>query len=98
MLVADSGAFIRTSPLEKWSSHVVTVKEVVTEVRDEATRSRLQILPYELHLKEPSQAALQHGEFSLFTAPQNAQNGWKCRNWCHLTFDAVLPQTPLPLG
>lgn len=62
VLVADSGAFIRTSPLEKWSQYVVTVREVVTEVRDENTRQRLQVLPYELHIQEPSQEALHHGE------------------------------------
>lgn len=62
VLVADSGAFIRTSPLEKWSPYVVTVREVVTEVRDENTRRRLQVLPYELHIQEPSHAAFQHGE------------------------------------
>lgn len=60
VLVVDSGALIKTSPLEKWSPYLVTVKEVLTEVRDENARSRLQVLPYELHFKEPSQQAQQH--------------------------------------
>lgn len=64
VLVADSGAFIK-APLEKWSSSVVTVKEVVAEVRDENTRRRLQVLPYELHLQEPTQEALHHGRLLL---------------------------------
>ncbi len=61
VLVVDSGAFIKAAPLEKWSSNVVTVKEVMSEIKDEATRRRLQVLPYELHFKEPTLAALRHG-------------------------------------
>ncbi len=62
MLVADSGAFLRAAPIEKWSQYVVTVREVVAEVRDENTRRRLQVLPYELHIEEPSRASVSHGE------------------------------------
>jgi len=61
VLVADSGPLLRGVPLETWSSQVVTVKGVVSEVRDERTRRRLQVLPYELQVKEPSQEALHFG-------------------------------------
>ena len=64
VLVADSGAFIKGASLEQWSSSVVTVKEVLSEIRDSNTRRRLQVLAYELSFSEPSQAALRHGEFS----------------------------------
>ncbi len=63
VLVADSGAFIKGVPLENWSSKVVTVKEVVEEIRDEATRRRLQVLPYELNFTTPTFSALQHGNY-----------------------------------
>lgn len=33
--------------------NVYTIPEVVAEIRDSATRQRLQVLPYELLLKEP---------------------------------------------
>lgn len=62
VLVADSGAFIKGAHLEYWSPWVVTVKEVVSEVKDEAVRRMLQVLPYELHLKEPTQEALSYGK------------------------------------
>lgn len=62
VLVADSGAFIKAAPLERWSGNVVTVKEVVSEIRDADTRQRLQILPYILGFREPSQEALHHGK------------------------------------
>ena len=62
VLVADSGAFIKAAPLEKWAGKVLTVKEVVEEIRDVHTRRRFQVLPYELVFREPSQEALHHGE------------------------------------
>ena len=62
LLVADSGAFIKGAPLQEWSENVVTVKEVVTEIRDARTRQRLQFLPYNLTFREPSHSAIQHGE------------------------------------
>ena len=61
VLVADSGAFIKGAPLEKWSSKVVTVSDVISEIRDKATRERLQVLPYDLTFREPSADSLQHG-------------------------------------
>lgn len=61
ILVVDAGPFIRGVPLQKWSNKIVTVREVVSEIRDKATRERLQVLPYELVFKEPSTEALQHG-------------------------------------
>ena len=64
-LVADSGAFIKAAPLEKWSGNVITVKEVVSEIRDVNTRRKLQVLPYELTFREPSQEALHQGQDSI---------------------------------
>ena len=61
-LVADSGAFIKAAPLERWSKAVYTVKEVVDEIRDTNTRRRLQVLPYELVFREPSQEAIRCGK------------------------------------
>ena len=61
VLVADAGAFIKGAPLREWSSKVVTVRDVVAEIRDKSTRERLQVLPYELAFREPSTEALQHG-------------------------------------
>ena len=65
VLVADSGAFIKAAPLQRWSSRVVTVKEVAAELRDEYTRRRMQFLPYALTFREPSQEALSHGGWGL---------------------------------
>ena len=64
VLVADAGPFIKGAPLQKWSSNVVTVREVIAEIKDKATRERLQVLPYELSFREPSIEAIQHGRIS----------------------------------
>ena len=61
VLVADSGAFIKHAPLEKWSPKVVTVKEVLSELRDDNTRRRLQASPFEVHFREPTLSSIQHG-------------------------------------
>ncbi|XP_068941574.1 RNA-binding protein NOB1 isoform X1 [Petaurus breviceps papuanus] len=52
-VVADAGAFLRDAALQDIGKTVYTIREVVTEIRDKATRRRLAVLPYELHFKEP---------------------------------------------
>ncbi|XP_007477427.1 RNA-binding protein NOB1 [Monodelphis domestica] len=52
-VVADAGAFLRDAALQNIGKTIYTIKEVVTEIRDKATRRRLAVLPYELHYKEP---------------------------------------------
>lgn len=67
-LVADSAAFLRNVPLHQMAQHVLTVPEVVAEIRDKATRERLQVLPYELQLRDPSDEAIrQVSEFARQT-------------------------------
>jgi len=60
-LVVDSGAFIKGAPLQDWSTSLVTVKEVLSEIRDIHTRRRLQVLPYDLTFREPTPSALHYG-------------------------------------
>lgn len=62
LLVVDSGPLIKGAPLEKWSHNVVTIKEVVHEIKDSSTRQRLQFLPYNLLFKEPTREAIQFGK------------------------------------
>ena len=38
-----------------------TLNDVVSEIRDKATRARLQVLPYELHMKDVNPEALKFG-------------------------------------
>ena len=60
-LVVDSGALIKGASLDSWSQNVVTIRDVLSEVKDVNTRRRLQVLPYSLSFKEPTLQALHHG-------------------------------------
>lgn len=62
VLVVDSGAFIKATSLEEWSPNIITVKEVLAELKDENTRRKLSLLPYSLDFREPTHVALQHGK------------------------------------
>ena len=61
-LVVDSGPFIKGAPLQDWSETVYTIRDVISEIKDGETRQRLQVLPYELLLREPSHESVRHGE------------------------------------
>jgi len=57
-LVVDSGGFIKNAPLRDLASTIITLQEVVGEIRDKETRKRLQVLPYELVFRQPSGEAI----------------------------------------
>lgn len=57
-LVVDSAAFIRNVPLERMAKNIVTIPQVIEELRDEETRRRLDQRVYDLHFREPSAEAL----------------------------------------
>ena len=65
-LVVDSGALIKGASLESWSPNVVTVKDIISEIKDLNTRRRLQVLPYTLTFREPIQQALHHGTYAVY--------------------------------
>jgi len=57
-LVVDSGGFIKNVPIQEIANRVVTLHEVIQEIRDKPTRQRLQVLPYELEFRKASPAGL----------------------------------------
>lgn len=60
-LIIDSGGFIKNAPLHEYGQELITLHDVIAEIRDKATKQRLQALPYELQYKEPDSASLQKG-------------------------------------
>lgn len=58
-LVADAAAFLRNVDLQNISEKIFTIKEVIHEIRDSATKQRLAVLPYELNFREPSAESFQ---------------------------------------
>ena len=58
-LVVDSGPIIRGARIEQMGAErLVTIPEVLSEIRDEQARARLAALPCELEVREPSEEAL----------------------------------------
>ncbi|XP_037104002.1 RNA-binding protein NOB1-like [Syngnathus acus] len=53
-VVADAGAFLHKAPLQDIGKNVYTLREVVDEIRDKATRRSLAFLPYQLNLRQPA--------------------------------------------
>jgi len=67
-LIADSAAFIRNVDLDALSAKVFTIPDVLSEIRDPTTRQRLQVLPYDVHMREPSHESIKFvTEFSKKT-------------------------------
>ena len=61
-LIVDTNIFLRDlgSKLQKYAKHVVTIEDVIKEVRDEVSRQRIENLPYDLELLEPSQEDIEY--------------------------------------
>ncbi|XP_029000007.1 RNA-binding protein NOB1 isoform X2 [Betta splendens] len=67
-VVADAGAFLKKAPLQDIGKNIYTLKDVVDEIRDKATRRSLAVLPYQLIFREPHPEHVRHvTEFSKRT-------------------------------
>jgi RNA-binding protein NOB1 len=61
-LVVDAAGFIKNIELHTIGERIYTIKEVVQEIRDAATKQRLSVLPYELIFRQPSSEAIKAGK------------------------------------
>ena len=52
-LVIDSGGFIKNVPLVEFGQNLITMHEVIEEIRDKETKQRIRSLPFELQFLEP---------------------------------------------
>ena len=64
-MVADSAAFLKNTPLHEMCGNVYTVEDVINEIRDAATRQRLSVLPYSIHLRQPTTEAIHAGKVCI---------------------------------
>ena len=61
-LIIDTGPIIKGARIERiGAERVVTIPEVLREVRDPAARALLASLPFEIELREPSEEAIRAG-------------------------------------
>ena len=62
VLIVDAAGFLKNVPLQNLADkEIVTTRDVVNEIKDKATKQRLQVLPYDLKYREPTTEALQKG-------------------------------------
>ncbi|EDW45678.1 GM11406 [Drosophila sechellia] len=59
-LVADTTAFINAVPLNEYAEQVLTVPDVVAEVRNKRQIRRLCVLPFDLQVREPRPENIKH--------------------------------------
>ena len=52
-LVIDTGGFIKNAPLQDYGANLVTLREVIDEIRDKDTKQRLRSLPFQLQFLDP---------------------------------------------
>ena len=52
-LVIDSVGFIRSPPLQEFGQNLITLHEVIEEIRDKEAKQRLKALPYDLQFIDP---------------------------------------------
>eukprot|EP00965_Chrysotila_dentata_P230556 6197835-Pleurochrysis_carterae.AAC.3 len=70
-LVVDAAPIIRGAQLHALGAEkLVTVPEVLREVRDYAARARLAAMPVEIEVKEPSEEAMKAGALLLMASGQ----------------------------
>ena len=60
-LVADTAAFIKNVQMQNYAQNIVSIHDVVAEIRDKETRQRLLAYPIEIQYKEPDSASLKKG-------------------------------------
>lgn len=66
-LVLDTGAFIKGNVIELYNKaeNIVTISEVIGEIRDSKARDVLERLPFEVELRNPSVESIKAGEFFM---------------------------------
>ena len=57
-LVVDSGGFLKNAPLRDLANNLVTLTDVVGEIRDRETRQRLEVMPLDISYRQPSAEAV----------------------------------------
>ena len=67
--VVDTNAIIAGVQLHRLAEQLVTVPEVLAELRDAKSRQALDALPCRLHTREPSEESLAAGALSHRTPP-----------------------------
>ena len=67
-LIADTAAFIKNVPMHEYAHNVMSIRDVVDEIRDKETRQRLLACPIEIEYRDPDVNSIKKGMlFWLYT-------------------------------
>lgn len=64
-LVVDTAGFIKNVAFDLFGDEIVTLKDVVTEIRDKATKQRLYANPLDIKYMEPDNQSINAGNYTL---------------------------------
>ena len=62
-LIADTAAFIKNVPMHEYAHNVMSIRDVVDEIRDKETRQRLLACPIEIEYRDPDVNSIKKGTF-----------------------------------
>ena len=65
VLVVDTAGFIKNVAFDNYADEVVTLEEVVAEIRDRETKARLKANPLDIQYKYPDDTSVQKSKASL---------------------------------
>jgi len=57
-LIADTAAFIKNVPMHEYAHNVMSIRDVIDEIRDKETRQRLLACPIEIEYRDPDVESL----------------------------------------
>ena len=61
-LIADTAAFIKNVPMHEYAHNVISIRDVIDEIRDKETRQRLLACPIEIEYKDPDVNSIKKGK------------------------------------
>ena len=88
-LIADTAAFIKNVPMHEYAHNIISIRDVIDEIRDKETRQRLLACPIEIEYRDPDVNSIKRGRSLLIWFAEYAcvmiQHCPKCKyNCAHL--------------
>ena len=62
-LIADTAAFIKNVQMHEYAHNVMSIRDVIDEIRDKETRQRLLACPIEIEYRDPDVSSIKKGMF-----------------------------------
>lgn len=60
-LIADTAAFIKNVPMHEYAHNIISIRDVIDEIKDKETRQRLLACPIEIEYRDPDVNSIKRG-------------------------------------